>query len=147
MDTDRIEREIVIDAPVDRVWFFVTEPGFWVGEGDPERVELREGATVVSEHAEYGRFPMRVERIEPPRFISYRWASTFPGAEPGDGTSTLVEFSLTADGDKTLLRVVESGFASLAASEETRRKSYEDNVGGWIEELDALKERVEKSAV
>jgi DNA-binding transcriptional ArsR family regulator len=64
------------------------------------------------------------------------WASTFPGEEPREGNSTLVELSLIPEGDKTRLRLVESGFAALSAPEETRRKSFEDNVGGRAEELD-----------
>jgi hypothetical protein len=31
---DRIEREIVIDATVARVWQLVSEPGWWIGDGD-----------------------------------------------------------------------------------------------------------------
>jgi len=144
MDTDRIEREIVIAAPVERVWSLVTEPGFWVGEGDPTGVEPREGELLVSEHGEYGRYPMRIERIEPHRYISYRWASTFPGEEPRPGNSTLVEFTLAADGGKTRLRVVESGFAALDAPEETRRRSHVDNTEGWATELEGLRERAEQ---
>ncbi len=145
MVPDRIEREIVIAASIERVWSLVTEPGFWVGEGDPANVELRVGAVLVSEHAEYGRFPMRIEKIEPLHYLSYRWASTFPGEEPGEGNSTLVEFTLEPDHGKTRLRVVESGFAGLTAPEDTRRKSFEDNIGGWAQELDELRQRAEQS--
>ena len=144
MDSDRIEREILIEAPVERVWTLVTEPGWWVGSGDPTGVEVREGATVVSEHEQYGSYPMRIERIEPQRYIAYRWASTLPGQEPRDGNSTLVEFTLAAEGGGTRLRVVESGFASLDAPEETRRKSLEGNIGGWEEELADLRRRAEQ---
>lgn len=122
----------------------VTEPAFWVGEGDQAQIDLHEGATVVSEHAEYGRFPQRIEKIEPQRYISYRWASAFPGTEPHEGNSTLVEFTLVPEGSSTRLRVVESGFAGLAAPEETRRQSFEDNTGGWAQELDELRQRVEQ---
>jgi uncharacterized protein YndB with AHSA1/START domain len=144
MVSDRIEREIVIAAPVERVWSLVIEPAFWVGEGDPVQVELREGAEMVSEHAEYGRFPQRIEKIEPQRYISYRWASGFPGEQPREGNSTLVEFTLIPEGGTTRLRVVESGFTELAAPEEARRQSFEDNTGGWAQVLDGLKQRAEQ---
>jgi uncharacterized protein YndB with AHSA1/START domain len=146
MDNDRIEREILIRAPLERVWAMVTEPGWWVGEGDPTGVELREGQTVVSEHEGYGSFPMRIERIEPMRSITYRWATTFPGQEPREGNSTLVQFTLAPEGEGTRLRVVESGFASLDAPEETRRKSREGNIEGWTQEMDGFRERAEKPA-
>jgi uncharacterized protein YndB with AHSA1/START domain len=58
-----------------------------------------------------------------------------------------VEFTLTPEGDKTRLRVVESGFAALAGSEELRRQAVKDNTGGWPQELDALKARAEQPSV
>ncbi|KAA5832645.1 polyketide cyclase [Saccharopolyspora hirsuta] len=145
MVSDRIEREILIEAPVERVWAALLEPEFWLGEADPTGVEVREGQLLVSEHPDHGgSFPQRIEKIEPNRYLSYRWASGFPNAEPNSDNSTLVEFTLTEEGAATRLRVVESGFAGLAASEERRRSSYEDNTGGWREVLDELKQKVEK---
>jgi uncharacterized protein YndB with AHSA1/START domain len=144
MVSDRIEREIHIAAPLERVWSVVTEPRFWVGEGDPAQADLREGALIMSDHGEYGRYPLRIERIDPQRYVSYRWATTFPGEEPREGNSTLVEFTLVPEGDETRLRVVESGFAELAAPEDTRRTSLEGNTEGWASELDELKKRAEQ---
>jgi hypothetical protein len=54
---------------------------------------------------------------------------------------------LTPEGGKTRLRVVESGFAALAGSEELRRQAVKDNTGGWPQELDALKTRAEQPSV
>ena len=34
--TDRIEREIHVDAPIERVFALVSEPGWWIEDG-PER--------------------------------------------------------------------------------------------------------------
>ncbi len=143
MIPDRIEREIVIDASLERVWQLVTEPGFWIAEGDPSRFDFREGGLVTSEHPEYGTFPQRIERIDPPRYVAYRWASTFPGEEPHESNSTLVEFTLTEEDGRTHLRVVESGFAGLAAAEDVRRKSLEDNEQGWAIELEEFRKRAE----
>ncbi len=143
MIPDRIEREIVIDAPPERVWSLMTEPEFWVAKGDTQ-VTVREGALLVSDHPDYGRFPQRIEKIEPERYIAFRWASTFPGEEPRPGNSTLVEYTLTEEDGKTRLRVVESGFATLAAAEDVRRKSYDGNTEGWAIELDAFRKRVEQ---
>ena len=144
MSEDRIERETLIAAPLERVWSLVTQPGFWVAEeADLAGTEAREGESMVATNAQYGDFPVRVERVEPPTYVAYRWASAFPGQELRADNSTLVEFTLTPEGDNTRLRVVESGFAALAASEELRRRALEDNSGGWPQVLDALRARAE----
>ncbi len=148
MSEDRIEREALIAAPLERVWSLVAEPGFWVADkASLPGTVAREGETMVAKNLEYGDFPVRVEKVEPPTYLAYRWASAFPGAELREDNSTLVEFTLTAEGDKTRLRVVESGFAALAGSEELRRNAVRDNTGGWPQELDALKTRAEQSSV
>ncbi|MEV0381187.1 SRPBCC domain-containing protein [Nonomuraea sp. NPDC050643] len=148
MSEDRIERETLIAASLERVWSLVTQPGFWVADKEslPGTV-AREGESIVAKNAEYGEFPVRVEKVEPPTYVAYRWASAFPGQELQEGNSTLVEFTLTQEGARTRLRVVESGFAALAASEEQRSQAVKDNTGGWPLELDALRKRAEQPSV
>lgn len=92
---------------------------------------------------EHGEFAVRVETVEPPTYLAYRWASAFPGVELREDNSTLIEFTLTSEGAETRLRVVGSGFAALVGSEELRRKAVQDNTGGWPQVLDALKVRAE----
>ncbi len=58
-----------------------------------------------------------------------------------------MEFTLAPEGDGTRLRVVESGFAALAGSEELRRRAVQDNAGGWPKEFDALRRRAEQPPV
>ncbi|GAA2779186.1 SRPBCC domain-containing protein [Saccharopolyspora taberi] len=144
MVADRVEREIVIAAPVERVWAALLEPGFWLGEADAERVLVREGARLVSEHHEYGSFPQRIERVEPQRHLAYRWANAFPGAEPVAGNSTRVELSLTPEGTSTRLRLVESGFAALDLPEQGRRQAWDDNTEAWAMVLDDLRRHVQR---
>jgi uncharacterized protein YndB with AHSA1/START domain len=144
MSEDRIERETLIAAPLERVWSLVAQPGFWVAdEATLPGTVAREGDSMVARNAEYGDFPVRVEKVEPPTYLAYRWASAFPGEELREDNSTLVEFTLTSEGDKTRLRVVESGFASLGGSEELRNKAVENNTGGWPQVLDALRTRAD----
>lgn len=147
MSEDRIERETLIEASLERVWSLVAEPGFWVA--DPASLPgtvAREGESMLAKNPEYGEFPVRVEKVDPPTYLAYRWASAFPGEELRADNSTLVEFTLTAEGDRTRLRVVESGFAALAGSEELRSKAAQDNSGGWPQVFDALKKRAEQSS-
>ena len=148
MSAERIEREVLIAAPLERVWSLVAQPGFWVADKESlAGTVAREGESMVAKNAEHGDFPVRVEKVEPPTYLAYRWASAFPGEELRVDNSTLVEFTLAEEGDKTRLRVVESGFATLAGSDQLRNKAVEDNTGGWGQELDALKARAEQSPV
>ncbi|GAA2306807.1 SRPBCC family protein [Actinomadura luteofluorescens] len=143
MSENRIERETLIAASLDRVWSLVADPGFWVADVPGPPGGAAEGESMVVKNAEHGDFPVRVEKVEPPTYVAYRWVSAFPGEELRDDNSTLVEFTLTPEGGKTRLRVVESGFAALAGSDDLRRKAMEDNTGGWPQVLDAFKTRVE----
>ncbi len=74
-----------------------------------------------------------------PHFFSFRWARPL-GAEPHTGNSTLVELSLSAEGESTRLRVVESGFRELERPDEEKAKYAEENTEGWKHELAELKE-------
>ncbi|MFD4669418.1 SRPBCC domain-containing protein [Lentzea sp. NPDC058450] len=141
MSVDRIERETLIEAPLDRVWQLVTEPGFWVAS-QPSGSAVA-GETTVCHHDQYGDFPVRVVTVTPQTFVSYRWASAFGGQELSEDNTTLVEFTLTPEGSAVRLKVVESGFASLAGSEELRAQAHSDNTGGWAEVLDAFVKRAE----
>ncbi|MBT2211174.1 MULTISPECIES: SRPBCC family protein [Actinomadura] len=145
MSEDRIERETLIAASMERVWSLVADPGFWASDTPGTPGAAKEGETTVAHNAQYGDFPVRVEKVQPPTYLAYRWASAFPGEEPRDGNSTLVEFTLSPEGEGTRLRVVESGFAALAGSEDLRAQAVKDNSGGWPEVLENFKARVEKA--
>jgi uncharacterized protein YndB with AHSA1/START domain len=151
MVPDEIERETVINAPVERVWELVTEAehlGRWFGDAGAE-IDLRPGGAMVLRWAEHGTARGRVVTVEPPTRFAYRWApfKDPAGGEPVEGNSTLVEFTLQREGDATRLRVVETGFAALAASEEQRAKNAGSNTEGWAHETGELREYAEKVAV
>lgn len=139
MSSDLIEREVRIAAPVERVWALVTEAehlGSWFGDAGAE-VDLRPGGAMTLTWSEWGTTHARVERVEPPRLFSWRWLLDGED-EPSAGNSTLVEFTLRADGGETLLKVVEAGFDGLALPEEELRRRYASHTGGWQRELDEL---------
>ena len=139
MVPDRIEREITIDAPVDRVWDVITQAehiGRWFGDAGAE-IDLRPGGRFTCTWSEHGTVNAIVERVDWPRTVAYRWARPL-GAEVKPDNSTLVEFTLLPDGTGTRLRVVESGFRNLDLSDEEREKYAAGNVEGWKQELDEL---------
>ena len=147
MTANTIEREIFIEAGLDHVWSLVSKTGFWVGEELRFDQEAQEGQTVVLNTDQYGRFPVRVDRLEPPRYAAYRWASGYPGAEISDENSTLVEFTLETQDDGVMLRVKESGFATLAGDPDFRAARHADNVQGWAAQLERLRAVAEGVAV
>lgn len=137
--SDSIERQIDIDAPIERVWQLVSEPGWWINEGEirEHRLEQRDVLTVVHDDT-HGVFSIRTVELREPTFASFSWE---PGSVPEEqrvgGKQTLVEFFLEERPGGVTLKVVESGFASLPLSEEERVKAFNGNTEGWLIELAA----------
>ena len=151
MVPELIERETVIAAPVERVWALLTEAehlGRWFGDAGAE-LDLRPGGALSLSWERYGVVRGRVVDVDAPRRFSYRWAVLREqhGSEPVEGNSTLVEFTLEAEGDGTRLRVVESGFDKLFADPAAQDERAEDNRKGWASELDELRDYAERVAV
>jgi uncharacterized protein YndB with AHSA1/START domain len=139
MVPEQIEREVMVAAPIERVWAVVTQPehvGSWFGDAGAE-IDLRPGGAMTITWAQHGISHAMVERVEPPHVFAYRWARP-SHQEVREGNSTLVEFTLAADGEQTRLRVVESGFRALDISPEEQAKYAEGNTRGWRSELDEL---------
>lgn len=142
MVPDRIEQEILIDAPLEVVWTIVTEPehvGRWFS--DTAEIDLRPGGDATLTWEEHGTSKARVERVEPPHLLAFRWARPL-GAEVTKENSTLVEFTLAEEGEGTRLRVTESGFRELEGPEDEKAKYAAGNREGWEHELGDLVEYV-----
>jgi uncharacterized protein YndB with AHSA1/START domain len=145
--TDRIEREIVVAAPPERLWEVLTRPDHITGwfEGQTTEVDLRPGGAMVLTSEEWGKIHAVVEEVDPPRRFSYRWAR-HPDTPVAEGTATLVEFTLTPDGGSTRVRLVESGFASTDAVKVDQARHAEANSQGWLHALGSLKQYTEQLA-
>lgn len=132
-DFDRIERDIVINAPVQRVWELVSEPGWYIND---ERITphgvVRNGDVATVIDPAHGSFTFRIVTLDEPRYAAFRW---YTDSDAPDGSSTLVEFWLTPMDSGVQLRVVESGFASLDEPEADRRSRFDDHSRGWPLEL------------
>jgi uncharacterized protein YndB with AHSA1/START domain len=134
--SDRIEREIVLRAPLDRVWQALTDArqfGQWFG------VELsgafapggRVTAKVTGDKFTGLSFDIFVQHMEPERLFSWRWYphAVESGIDYSREPTTLVEFHLEAADGGTRLRVVESGFDQVSPSR--RLDAYRGNEEGW----------------
>ncbi|WP_166997003.1 ATPase [Paramicrobacterium fandaimingii] len=143
-DIDTIERHIDIDATAARVWELISEPGWYVNDGElrDHRRENRGDVTVVHDSV-HGEFAFVTVELDEPRYAAFRWLQQ---ADDPASASTLVEFRIVErpSGGVTL-SVTESGFASLPGSAADRRKAFDGNLEGWIEELEVAKAHCESS--
>ena len=143
---DVIEQEISISASLERVWDLVTVPGWWVPTEEEIPVDRTPGSTTVRTSEKYGSFPVEVVEMNPRTYAAFRWASQFPNSELTAGHSTLIEFFVSETSEAVRVRVRESGFAHLDASEEIRQAGLKSNTEGWLLELGELKQHSEEAA-
>jgi uncharacterized protein YndB with AHSA1/START domain len=138
----RIEREILIEAPVDVVWRTITEPD-QITQWFADRVELQAvpgGRGTFAFDSLEGTLaaPLVVETVDAPTRFSFRWSHP-EGEDPAPGNSMLVEFSLTREGDeRTRLRVVESGLELLGWADDDKDRYAEEHRTGWATFLGRL---------
>ena len=131
-----IEREVLIEAPVDLVWRTIIEPD-QMSQWFADRVDLvvEPGAHGYMQFGDQGG-PVVVETVDPPTRFSFRW--NYPrGEEPVTGNSMLVEFTLTPEDEElTRLRVVESGHELRDWLDAEMQRYADEHHGGWAEFLD-----------
>ena len=137
--SDRIERQIEINAPRERVWRAITtdsEFAKWFGVRITEG-RFEPGIRVKASTTHKGKdieFYLTIESMDQPRYFSWRW---IPGAsQPENEPATLVEFTLEETKSGTLVKIAESGFDRLSPA--YRAKAFEDNTGGWEHQAKSL---------
>ncbi len=133
-----IERDVVIEAPVEVVWRTITEPD-QMSQWFADRVDLvvEPGAHGYMGFGDQGG-PVVVEAVEPPTRFSFRWNHP-RGEEPVAGNSMLVEFTLTSEGaERTRLRVSESGHELCDWSDAEKGRYADEHRTGWGEYLGRL---------
>jgi uncharacterized protein YndB with AHSA1/START domain len=137
---DRIERTVTLARPPREVWqALTTADGLSAWFGEQASIDLRPGGAATLTFTGGMTVDMRVERVEEPAVFAYTWR--LPDLPEDDPRRTFVEFTLEPDGDGTLLRVVETGFAQLPV--DTRRDIYDSHSAGWSRELAELAEHVD----
>jgi uncharacterized protein YndB with AHSA1/START domain len=147
MPTDTIEKEILINAPVETVYRVITEPGqiaqWFADAASLDPVPGGEGILTFEDRATSQRMAVKlaVQDAEPPHRFAFRW--DYPeGEQPGEGNSLLVEFTLAAEGSGTRLRVTESGLAALRRPGQDTAGYYEAHDKGWDAHLASLQNYV-----
>src|SRR5262245_2031005 len=109
MAADRVEREVLIEAPIHVVWEVISDPKHVVRWfSDEAELDLRPGGSGVLTWSQMATnqpatYHLRFEAVEPPRRLTYRWVHPID-EEPRPGNSTLVEFTLSEEGVNTRLR-------------------------------------------
>jgi uncharacterized protein YndB with AHSA1/START domain len=147
VQTDRIEKQVLLRAPRSRVWRALTETkefGQWFGvklTGTfTPGAQLR--GQVTHKGYEHLTLELTVERVEPERLFSWRWHPNAidPAADYSAEPTTLVVFELEEVTGGTLLTVVESGFDRLPAAR--RDQAYSGNDGGWTMQMEFIARHV-----
>jgi len=151
MSTDRIEKRIVLSAPLERVWQAISNAdqfGKWFGVSfdgpfivGAETKGRITPTTVDPEVAKMQKphegkpFLFHVERIEPMTLIAFRWHpfAIDPAVDYSKEPMTLIEFRLKAIGNETELVLVESGFENIPAAR--RAEAWRANEGGWTHQM------------
>ena len=136
VSTDRIEKQIVLRSPHERVWRALSDArefGEWFGmvvEGAfaPDTTVRGRITTPGFEHL---TFDLYIERVEPETLLSYRWHpyAVDPAVDYSREQRTLVTFTLEDAAGGTLLKVTETGFDQVPPGR--RMEAFRMNSAGW----------------
>jgi uncharacterized protein YndB with AHSA1/START domain len=134
--TDRIEKQVILDAPRSRVWRALTDVSqfnAWFGVSLTKPFEPGAEVSGAIDIKGYEHVTMRIwiEMMDPERFFSFRWHpyAVEPGVDYSVEPTTLVAFTLEDAHEGTKLTIVESGFDAIPASR--RAKAFSMNDKGW----------------
>jgi uncharacterized protein YndB with AHSA1/START domain len=150
VNTDRIEKTVILKAPRARVWRAITDAKQF-GEWFRVRLdgEFAVGATIRGNITypgyEHLQMEVVVERIEPERLFAYRWHPHAVDSKVDYSTEpmTLVEFTLEDAPGGTRLTIVESGFDRIPLSR--RAVAFRMNSDGWSEQLRNIEQYVSRT--
>jgi len=140
------ETRVVIDAPIEEVWKAITEARELARWFAPRMsVEPRVGGTVVADWGPGLEWKTTIEVWEPNRHLRLvetrdRTLTAAPVAETLEPRRLVQDFYLEAEGGKTVLRLVHSGFGSSADWD----AEYEGTRGGWQVCFYRLRESLER---
>jgi uncharacterized protein YndB with AHSA1/START domain len=156
MHTDRIEKRILLRAPLNRVWRALADSGefgTWFGmrfngpfapgaivNGVIVPTSVNKDVAKAQKQYEGTPFEITIEQIEPERLFSFRW---HPGAVDPDidysaEPTTLVTFTLEQVADAVMLTVTEAGFDRIPLAR--RVTAFTRNEQGWSAVINLIAE-------
>jgi uncharacterized protein YndB with AHSA1/START domain len=152
--SDRIEKNVVLKAPVERVWRAISDAkqfGTWFGvEFDSPFVagahmigrivptKVDQEIAKVQEPFRGRKFEWTIERIEPMRVFSFRWHpfAVKPDVDYSSEPTTLVVMELEEVAGGTKLKITESGFDRIPLAR--RAEAFSANDGGWQKQTELI---------
>ena len=134
---DVIERSITVKAAKERVFGAITDPKQIIN-WFPDAVEgtIEPGSRPIFDFGTYGKVELYITAVDPYDYFAYKWVPSGDGGDVLAQKHTLVEFRLEETSEGTLVRLTESGFASLDPDQIAAR--YKDNTEGWEYMFDRL---------
>ena len=141
MASDCIEKEIVLNAPVSRVWRALTshiEFGEWFRVKIDSPFKAGEEASGPVLHPGYEHITWRavIQEIDPEQYFAFTWHpyAIDPKIDYSKEVPTLVEFRLQATKDGgTRLDLSECGFNDLPP--DRQKEALEQNDNGWTQQM------------
>lgn len=148
---DRIVKTTVLKAPRERVWRAISDSeqyGVWFGAKFDAPftagakltgmiVPTQVDAEIAKAQEPYRGKPfyMEVDRVEPPRLISFRWHpyAVEPDVDYSSEPMTLIVFELEEVEGGTRLTITESGYDKIPLAR--RAEAFKSNEGGWEAQL------------
>lgn len=161
MSTNRIEKTILLRAPLKRVWRALSDSsefGNWFGmrfnapfAPGATMTAVIVPTTVSQEVAKLQKpyqgisFEIKIEQMQPERLFSFRWhpGAVEPGIDYASEPTTLVVFTLEKAPEGVQLTVTESGFDQIPLAR--RAKAFSANEGGWTLVIKLIEEYLAKN--
>ncbi len=162
MNTDKIEKNVLLRAPRTRIWRALTDStefGTWFGvkfdspfnpgasmRGVIVPTQVDPEVAKAQKPYEGKAFEISVEQMEPERLFSFRWHpyAVEPGVDYSAEPTTLVAFTLEEEANGVRLTVTESGFDQIPLAR--RAKAFAANEGGWGMQMKLIAEYLVRAA-
>ena len=148
---DRIEKHVLLKAPLARVWRALTDHevfGAWFQVKLDGPFEPGKETVGHVTYPGYEGLPWRatVRQMEHERLFSLSWHpyAVDPQVDYSGEPQTLIEFRLEPHEDGTLLHLTESGFDRIPAHR--RDEALRMNERGWTEQMENIRRHVEGAA-
>ena len=142
--SDRIEKQVTLDAPRSRVWRALTDVAqfnawFGVFLTAPFTPGAEVSGQITIRNYEHVTMTIWIEAMEPERYFSFRWHpyAVEPGVDYSAEPTTLVSFTLEDVAGGTRLTIVESGFDAIPESR--RAKAFTMNASGWAGQAENIR--------